>query len=82
MVNAIDFLSLTLHTTPFLNVKLYLGDFHKLRANFTRPDKPKGSKPLHLQVGVFQNLECTSRTIDLFCSLVFTYLLGDTAVQS
>ena len=53
MVKAIGLLISTLHTTPFLYVKVYFGVMHKYIVDVTRSDTPWGSKPPQLQVGTF-----------------------------
>ena len=45
MVNAINFLFSTLHTTPFLCSKLLLGVLHMLRARIATSDTPQGMNP-------------------------------------
>ena len=69
--NAIDFLFLTLHTTLFLYVNYILVTFTSSMLMLRDPTNQ----------GVFQNLECTSRTIDLFCSLIFTLSATDSCAK-
>ena len=44
-VNAIDFLFLPLHTTPFLYGKIHFGVLHLLRARIATSDTPQGMNP-------------------------------------
>ena len=44
-VKAINFLLLTLHTTPFLYGKIHFGVLHLLRARIATSDIPLGSNP-------------------------------------
>ena len=46
-----------LHTTPFPYRKTYFGALQQFHADATRLDTPWGSKPPHLQVGVFKSLQ-------------------------
>ena len=63
-------LTSTHHTTSFLYVMWCYAQVRSVK----RFDTPWGSKPPHLQVGVFKSLQIWSVrrgvTIDLFCSLI------------
>ena len=86
-VYAINFLFSTLHTTHHFSTcmrKYLFGVLHKLCADITRSNTPWGSKPPHLQVGVFKSLPfwCLRRGTCryLFVLFVTFYIIcnGDT----
>ena len=73
MVNAIDLLFSTLHTTPFPYGKTYFEALHQFLADVMRSDTPWGSKPPHLQVGAFKSCQIkyvrTGILLLLMCSV-------------
>ena len=71
-VNAIDFL-FSYHTISLC--ELYFCALHKHSADVMRSNIQWGSILPHLQVGAFKLLQIrhVRRSIDLFCSLIFTF---------